>query len=239
MIKKRGVFFLAVLILFIIPLISAETSFYVPQNSNYSIRFNCEIDNSICSDSAECNVSIYYFNSTPLFKEGITTNFGNGEFERNLSVTQTSSTGEYKLNLVCYDGGVNGSSTTYYEVNPSGIRSSQERTNAITRAVYFMLVIAVLLFISFLFFSKSTPVKWTYFVLSILFFLISINLIFTSLQDETINPKLETFFSGFTAISWYFYWFVAVMLILIWGFTFINTWIYKKNLANAKKYGLA
>jgi len=102
-----------------------------------------------------------------------------------------------------------------------------------------MLIVAVLLFLAFLFVNSAPPVKWTYFAVSILFFLISINLIFVSLQDETINPKLETFFDAFTAISWYFYWFIAFLLILMWGFTFMQTWIMNKNLANAKKYGLA
>ena len=184
-------------------------------------------------------LSIYHLNSTPILRNNIASNIKEGEFEKNLSKIQTAKTGEYKLSMTCYDGGTNGSQITFYEINPSGIRSSQERTNTISRGVYFMLIIAVLLFLAFLLIGSSVPVKWTYFALSIMFFLISINLIFTSLQDETINPKLETFFSSFTAISWYFYWFIAGILILIWGFTFINTWIYKKNLANAKKYGMA
>jgi len=234
----RGVF-LVLLFLILIPIISAEPAFYVPQSQNYSIGFNCEIDDSICSNSAECNVSIYFSNSTGLIVKSAATNLGGGEFEKNLSVNQTSLVGEYKLNLACYDAGTNGSSTIFYEVSPSGIRSTQERTDTITRSVYFMLILAILLFISFLFVKSPPPVKWTYFALSILFFLISINLIFTSLQDETLNPKLENFFGSFTAVSWYIYWFIAGILILMWFFTFINTWILKKNLANAKRYGLA
>ena len=235
---KRGVF-LFLLILFIIPFISAEIAFYVPQNSDYSIRFNCELDDSLCSDTANCNISIYYFNSSIIMKDKGSTNLGNGEFEINLTINETRNTGEYQLKMSCFDNDVNGSSTTYYEINPSGIRSNQERTNTISRSVYFMLIIAILLFLAFLFVGKSVPVKWTYFALSMLFFLISINLIFTSLQDETINPKLETFFNSFTATSWIMYWFIGGLLIIIWGITFINTWIYKKNLENARRFGIA
>ena len=234
--KREVILFLLILV---IPLISAETAFYVPQNSDYSIRFNCELDNSLCSNTATCSVSIYYFNSTIIMKDASSSNLGNGEFEINLTINETKNTGEYQLKMSCFDNDVNGSSTTYYEVNPSGIRSNQERTNTISRSVYFMLIIAVLLFLAFLFVSKSVPVKWTYFALSMLFFLISINLIFTSLQDETINPKLETFFSSFTEISWIMYWFIGGILIIIWGVTFVNTWIYKKNLENARRFGIA
>jgi len=235
----KGGGFLLVLLLILIPVVSASTAFYVPQNSNYSIRFGCELDNTICTDSALCNVSIYFSNSTPVIRNNVASNIGNGEFQKNITYNLTSQTGEYKLKMDCYDAGVNGSSTVFYEVNPSGIRSSQDRTDTISRSIYFMLIIAILLFLAFLFVNSAPPTKWTYFALSVLFFLISINLIFTSLQDETINPKLETFFNSFTAMSWYFYWFIGGILILLWGFTFINTWIYKKNLENARKYGLA
>ncbi len=236
----RGVFFLIVLAsLFLIPTISAVNSFYVPQNSNYSINFGCEIDEAICSNTAECNVSIYFPNSTALIQQSAATNLNGGEFEINLTFNQTATVGEYKINFACYDSDTNGTQTTYYEVNPSGIRSSEQRTDTISRSIYFMAGIALILFISFLFVKTSIPVKWTFFAFSILFFLISINLIFTSLQDETINPKLETFFGSFTAISWYFYWFIAGLLLIMWILTFMNTWILKKNLANAKRYGLA
>lgn len=236
---KRGVCLLFLLVLIVIPVITAAPAFYVPQSSNYSISFGCEIDGNICSDNAECNISISHLNSTAILRNNVASNIGEGEFQKNLSKIQTSKAGEYKMKMTCYDVNVNGSSTIFYEINPSGIRSSQDRTDTITRSVYFMLIIAVLLFISFLFVKSKPPVKWTYFFLSVLFFLISLNLIFTSLQDETLNPKLETFFSSFTAISWYFYWFIGFLLILIWTFAFFNTWMYKKNLDNARRYGLA
>ena len=227
------------LFLAIVPLLSAEPAFYVPQNAEYSIGFNCEIDNNICSSSASCGVSIYYLNSTALMRNSSASNLGGGEFQKNLTLNQTSKVGEYKMTLVCFDANVNGSSTVFYEVSPSGIRSTQQRTDTITRGVYYMLILGVLLFIAFLFVKSAPPVRWTYFALSILFFLISINLISTSLQDETTNPALETFFGSFTAIFWYLFWFIGFLLILMWILTFIQTWIFKKNLANAKRYGLA
>ena len=233
---RRGVLLFVLLIL--IPLISSAPAFYVPHNSNYSIRFNCEIDGAICTNIAFCNVSIYHANSTPIMRDGLTTNLGNGEFERNLTMNDTSNVGEYQLKMACYDGGVNGSSSTFYEINPSGIRSSAERTDTISRSIYIFILIATLLFLAFLFVKSSVPTTWTYFALSILFFLISLNLIFTSLQDETLNPKLENFFNSFTAMFWYLFWFIAFLLILMWFFTFINTWIMKKNLSNARRYGL-
>jgi len=94
-------------------------------------------------------------------------------------------------------------------LNPAGIEPTSQRTDSTTRSIYFIFGIALLLFLAFFFTKQAVPVKWTVFIFAIIFFLIGINIIFVSLQDEIVNPKLETFFSGFTVISWYFYYFAA------------------------------
>ena len=237
--KSKLLFFFVFLFLLLSLLSSVSaSSFYIPQNTNYSLKFNCEIDEAICSDSATCNISIEYPNSTSLIDNDDATFIANGRYNYSLTDSQNSVLGEdYVLSIACFDGTVNGTQTVNYGINPSGIRPSEQRTNTITRSIYFVFVIGILLFVAFLFVKQSAPVKWTFFAVSIIFFLIGINTIFISLQDEIVNPQLENFFSAFTAISWYFYWFVAGLLIIMWIFTFINTWILKKNLSNLQKYG--
>jgi len=73
--------------------------------------------------------------------------------------------------------------------------------------------------------------------MSILFFLIGINIMFVGLQNEVVDPKLETFFDGFTAISWIVCWFIFGLLILMWIFTFFQTFFYRKNLNNFNRFG--
>jgi len=235
--KSRWLFFFVILL--VLPLITGS-SFYIPKDTNYSIKFNCEIDGSVCSDSATCNVSIDYPNTSILVNNDAATLISNARYNYSLNGSQNSLVAEdYKIDIVCYDGNVNGSQTIYYGVNPSGIRPSEQRTNTITRSIYFIFIIGIILFLSFLFVNQSIPAKWTFFIFSIIFFLIGLNIIFVSLQDEIVNPKLTTFFSSFTAISWYFYWFAAGLLIIMWILTFMNTIIFKKNLSNARRYGLA
>jgi len=237
---KRGDIFLFIIIaLAIAPTLSAATSFYVPKGENYSISFNCKIDGAICTGSSLCNISINYPNSSSLIENQPANNTGNAIYQFNLTGNQTGTVGEHKMNLVCFDGSVNGSQSVIYEVNPSGIRNTQQRTDTITRSIYFMFGIGILLFIAFLFTTQSIPTKWTFFGVSIMFFLIAINLLFTSMQDEIVNSRLETFFSSFTVISWFFFWFVAGLLIIMWALTFIQTYIFKKNMDNARRYGLA
>ena len=93
------------------------------------------------------------------------------------------------------------------------------------------------MFLSFFFATQSVPVKWTVFAVGVIFFVMGINTIFISMQDEVINPALENFFSGFLTISYYFYYFIAILLVIMWTFTFLNTWLYKKNMDDMQKFG--
>ena len=99
-----------------------------------------------------------------------------------------------------------------------------------------LFIIGILCFIGF-FITRNVPVKWTYFTTSILFFLTSINLLIFEIQDEVISSKMTNFFDGFTAISWYFFWFTGGLLGIMWIFTFFNTWLYKKNRDKFRRFG--
>jgi len=239
--KKGDFFFLSVLVfisLTFIPLISGATSFYVEQSKNYSITFTCEIDDAVCSSSALCNISISYTpNSTNLVDNVATTNLLNSRFEYNLTANNNAVKGEYKSTVVCYDGIANGTTSFYYEVNPTGIRSSEQRTDTISRSIYFFFILGILFFVAFLFTKQSTPVKWTFFGIALLFFLSTLNLLLLSIQDEFLNPRFEDFFEGFTVISWVLYRFILIFFAFIWILTFIQTWLLKKNLALARKFG--
>ena len=188
----------------------------------------------VCSDATYINISsISYPNSTVAVSGIEMTSAGSGEYYYDF--TNANASGRYDVRGI--SDGCEKTFATYFEVNPQGIEASNQRTQTITRSIYFILSIAILLFIAFLFTQSSIPMKWTFFGISIIFFLIGINIVFVSLQDEVVNPKLETFFSSFTAVSWYIYWFVGGILILMWFFSFINTWLLKKNESALRRYG--
>ena len=239
--KKGDFFFLSILVfisLTFIPLISGATSFYVEQAKNYSITFTCEIDGAVCSNSALCNISISYTpNSTNIVDNVATTNLLNSRFEYNLSAVNNAVKGEYKSTVVCYDGIGNGTDSFYYEVNPTGIRSTEQRTDTIRTSIYFLFFIGLLIFVAFLFTKQSIPVKWTLFGFSMIFFLATLNILFVTLQDEIVNPRLEGFFEGFTVIYWVLMRFIIILMGIMWMFTFIQTWLLKKNVAKLQKFG--
>jgi len=232
----RKILLILMLGICLISLINADTAFFIKKATNYSLKISCENSGIDCSASASCNISIDYPNSTMMISNLSMTNLNNGRFQYNLSENLTSTNGEYTARVNCNDGGAGDISNFIYEVNPAGIRPSDQKTESITRGIYFILIIGVLFFIAFLFTKQSTPAKWTFFSLAMMFFLITLNILFVGLQTEVVNPKLENFFDGFTAISWYIFWFIAGLLILMWFFTFIQTWILKKNLKNMRRY---
>jgi len=223
--------------MFLISLASAETSFYIRQNSISDVKFSCEINGAVCSSTASCNITINYPNSSVMIDNNRTQNQGNGYFNISINKTQTAIKGEYNARAWCSERGLNGTSVFVYEVNPAGIRPSDQKTSSINIGIYFIFGIGIILFIAFLFVKSIQPLKWTFFIFSFIFMLIGLNIIFVNMSDAVVNPKLESFFDNFTAISTYMYWFAAGLLIIIWAFTFINTWLYKKNLENIKKYG--
>lgn len=221
-------------------LASAEPSFYIPQSQDYEIKVACDLNGANCPSTTRCNITSYYPNSSFFINNKGMGNLNNGFFNYSLNNNQTSTKGEYGSSVSCVDStvGINDTSVFTFEINPTGIRPTEQRSQSISRGVYFMFILGILLFIGFLFTRESIPVRWTFFIFSLIFFLIGINIIFISISDEIVNPRLETFFDGFTAITWYSYWFAGGLLALIWALTFINTILYKKNMENIKRFGL-
>ena len=235
---RKSLFILAGLFFLMIPLVMAiDIASYIPEDSVYDLKVSCDVDGAICPSTMKCNLTMYYTNSSFLINNKQMTNLLNGYYNYTLSSTQTSIKGVYNTLVYCSDGSRNASSNFYSEINPTGIPSTDQRSNAIDRSVYIVFVLGIIFFLAYIFVQSSISMKYTFLIISIIFILIGLNIMFVSLQDEIVNPKIETFFDNFIAISYYIYWFAAGMLGLLWGFTFLNTYFYKKNMQEAQKFG--
>jgi len=232
---KKWVIFIFILLL--LPLITGLE--YRKQGNNISFVEIVRV-NSAPSDSITAMITITDENNNIVVGYApMTYDSTNKTFNYTLTDDKTGQNGLYKRCIDATAFGINQSKCFDFYINPTGIEPSDQRTESLSRTIYFIFAISIMLFIAFLFTTESTPVKWTFFVLCFLFFLIGTNFVFITLQDEVVNPKIEAFFSSFTAISFIMYWFIAGILIIIWAFTFMNTWIYTKNLKNARRYGIA
>lgn len=222
--------------LFLVSAVSAEPSYVFKKDSNVDLKISCfDNQNNFCNNNTICQLNINYPNQSNLVSNG-TMSFNNNFFNLTLDANQTKVSGEYSVIASC-QGNLSAFSTFTYEINPTGIRAREERTQAVTRSTYIIFGIAVIFFLAFLFIGESAPIRWTFFILSMIFILVGINVIFVSLQDEVVNPNLENLFSFITAASFYLYWFAGGLLLIIWILTFLNTWFYKKNKKEFEKYG--
>ncbi len=236
-VKMKKLILILFLGIFLISFISAVSiAFFVPNSQEYNVTFSCENQGARCSIGTICNITINYANSSTLINAQSCDDLNNGNFKYTLSPAQTSANGEYSARANCVDGIANATSTFYYKVNPSGVRTSDAGTESLTRSIYFLFGFSLLFFVAFFFVKSSKPVKWTLFILGFIFFLAGLNLLSVGLQDEVMNPRLETFFDDFTAISFLMYWFCAGILIIMWILTFFQTIFYKKNLKRMQKY---
>ena len=149
--------------------------------------------------------------------------------------TNTSQSGRYDISGT--SDGCEGTFTYYFEVTPTGIENTESRTTAIGRAVWFLFGIALILLIAFLFINSKPPIKWTFFIISIMFFLQAVTILFTGLQDEVVNPKIENYFSFFASASFILFWFAFGILAILWILTTLQTILFKRQQKKEEKYG--
>lgn len=194
----------------------------------------------IDSTEAFCGFHLHNKQGSHLYTDNNLTYTGSDTFLSIINGSNFSENGYYSYVVACFshDQGEGGTCSSELEVTPTGFSS-----DSIVRPVSYLYIfgffffIGLILFFSFFVYKGSTPMKFTYLIMSVIFFLISLNMIFITLQDEIINSRIESFVDGFVVISFYLYWFLAGLLIIMWIFTFINTWFYKKNLQKFNSYG--
>lgn len=206
------------LLVLAVPFVS---SLAIEQNTNRTLVFYPRVNGAVASNVL-CNITVLYPNGSILVDFDTLTDEGD-RFTYNLTNDLTSVRGDYSGSVTCLaPSGDNQTEAFDYVVNLSGVDPSQQRTDAMTRTLYFMFGLGILLFISFLFF-KQVSVKVTVLLLSLMFLLIGVNIIFITLQDEIVSPKLVTFFSFFTSVSFILYWFIGMLIGIIWIITFFVT----------------
>lgn len=230
--KKALLFFL--LSLFFVSIVSAG-GFGVDSSIGFGKKDSCIPIYQTCSNCSYNNItSIVLPNKSVDLLEVSMTKQGT---YYNYTYCSANTSGEYFVNGRGDLNGVIGVWDYNFYINPQGIIATEERTQSTTRAIYFLFGIGLLLFVGFLFVKESKPIKWTFFICAVIFLVAALNIISITLTDEVVNPNLESFFDSFTAIAFIFYWFAFGLLILMWIFTFFNTYFYKKNMRNAQRYG--
>ena len=189
----------------------------------------------ICDDATYITLSTITLpnKTSPLIINANMTSLGGGAFQYNFS--QTNNSGTYDACGI--SDGCDKTFCRHFIINPAGVESSDSRTAVVGRAVWFLFAISIILFIAFLFVKSKPSVKWTFFLISMMFFLQAISILFTGMQDEVVNPKIEGYFSFLATSSFILFWFAFGILAVLWIITTFQTILFNKAQKKREKYG--
>lgn len=211
----KKIILIVFLALFLISFVNAEQ-----QSLGTFKKDSCVNLIQTCSNCSFINItSVVYPNSTNAITNKLMTK-SNSLYNYSFCLTNVS--GTYIVNGLGNPDGINTVFAYDFEINPIGIPATEVRATAMNRAVYILFIIAIVLFIAFLY-TQNVPFKYSALILSFTFLVAGINLIFVTLTNEVVDPTVIELFDFITAASFYFYWLAGGMLIIIWILTFFNT----------------
>lgn len=213
--KKKILLFSIFLILLALPLITSQT---YQQNKELDLKIPFEVNGSIASASAWCNVSVNYPNGSYLKQNASMTNLNNGDFNITLSGAELINLGEYDWRAFCCDGSDCAAGYGSFEITPSGsdtISSGEGMT--LLLSIGSIVIFAVLLFI-FSFKVPSFPAKVIFMGLSLTFFIVV--LLFSMISLGQILGGYSALIESYSSFFWvalflFFLVFIFLMLCLI------------------------
>ena len=128
-----------VLLCLLLPFVSSQI---YQKNSEVDLKVPCLNNNTYCSSTAMCNITIFYPNASVLIANGNMTNqFSFHNYS--LKTWQTSEIGEYITNVICLDGIEKGSTSFTFKINYLG----KELTEGQSTLYLGLLALLVLLFV--------------------------------------------------------------------------------------------
>ncbi len=145
-------FFLILGILLVLPLIVAQT---YQKETIIDLKIPFEVNGSVASSSATCNISINYPNGTYLKENVSMTNRDNGDFNITLIATETSQLGGYEWRAFCCDGTNCAVGYGNFLITPTG-----EILTTAKGLVYILLTVLIFfLFLFVLYVNIALPMK--------------------------------------------------------------------------------
>lgn len=207
------------LLLLIFPVVTAQT-YQVSQELDLKVPF--EVNGSVPSATAWCNISINYPNGSYLKQNDSMTNLDNGDFNITLSTAELNKLGEYDWRAFCCDGIYCAAGYGSFELTPSGsdtINSGEGMT--LVLSIISILIIASLFFI-FSFKVPSFPGKVIFMGLALVLFIVVIS--FTMVTFGQILGGYSALIESYSV----FFWAAGFMLVIV--FIFLLLVLIKKSI---------
>lgn len=208
----------------LISLVSAAT---YEQSKELDLKVPCINNNTFCSGSATCNLTILYPNSTALVFGVAMTNAGTYH-NYTLDGNQTTVLGEYSTTVVCTDGSEGGYSTFIYKINPTGHEITQAQGFSSMGLILGVILIAAM----FSFFGFKFSESEKLFPIALFFMVISLIVSVYAMQLGYIYSRDMLWTLGIAGMQF------TMLYSLMWGFlgiTFIALmWMIFKTLGELR-----
>lgn len=182
---KKKIILLGLCMFLFIGLVSAAT---YKQSEQLDLKIICKNNDTFCSGSASCNLTIFNPDDTILIEGQATTNKGTYHSYL-LTESQTSTLGEYRAVVACFDGSENGIETYPYWITETGESAGEYRF-----AIYLIILLGWLLFI-----IGAYRTEYTFVALAGIILLISGVYVLINGLDN-FNNTLTTAFGGIHAL---------------------------------------
>jgi hypothetical protein len=207
-----------IMLILVLPLMSAQT---YQINTELDLKIPFEVNGTIASANAQCNISINYPDGTYLVRNSSMTNLNNGDFNFTLSDSNLSKIGDYEWRAFCCDGTQCAAGYGGFEITPSGsdaISSGESMT--LLLAVGSILVFSILFFIAS-FKVVSFPSKIIFMGFSLIFFVVV--LLFSMVSFGQILGGYSALVESYSS----FFWVALFMFLLV--FIFLLLCLIKKS----------
>lgn len=214
---KNKIFILCMLVLIILPLISAEQIFSRFSNSNIIIV--CEHSGEPCSMTAECNLSLFNQNGTILLNNVLMSR-NEDNFNYSIDNSITSDIGTYSAITTCIDGDYSGITTFEILITPSGsdkINSGEGLT--LVGALFIIILISIIFFV-FGFKTEGGVLKIILFSVAVIFVIVAI--FFTMV---IVDQNLGGFSNIVSGYSTFFFIVEVVVGVLITAFLIFTIFV--------------
>lgn len=216
--------FLILLFLGMIQIISSQQIYQT--ETNVDLKVPCLNNNSYCSSSSECNLTMIKFDGEVIVNNNLMS-YNSAYHNYTLNTSDTKYPGEYRINIVCSDTGIKGSSTFEIILTPTG--KSITTSSAITQGIILLLMFGVVIF--FLLFAglSNTPgVKLFFNIIGYITMVLAIGTAYIIMQNSEVQSNLSSTIG-------YLLFVVGIVFVIIMFYIMINQTRYVLQMMQIKK----
>lgn len=221
-------------LIFLISFLNAQT---FERKEVVDLKIPFEVNGSMASASAWCNISIQYPNSTFVKENAEMTNLDNGNFNITLTALETDALGDYEWVAFCCDDGSCDGGYGEFKITATGKDFSEGEGMVSVGILLGILALAFLfMFLGFKLTqnSKALPIGFFFIILSLILGIYSLNLgyAFTHdiLQYESLSPVASAIYTSFL-------WLIVGIVIISMALMLIAFIRELGKMAKKKKFG--